>query len=75
MTYLKATIVGTALGLLLAVVTLFLLQLVITFMTYVDGEGDFSGGDVSTLPIVLAAALGFMAGFYWTLRRARRLSR
>ena len=72
MSYLKATIVGIGLGLLLAVVTLFLLQLVITFMTYVDGEGALSGGDVSTLPIVLAAALGFVTGFYWTLRRAGR---
>ena len=80
MTYLKATLVGSAMGIVAAIAwvgaVVFLPLLVGTFLSYVDGEGGFvSTGNVNPLWILMAGIIGFAAGFAWTLRRARRLLR
>jgi len=36
-----------------------------------DG-GGVAGASVGSGSILLAALIGFLAGFYWTIRRARR---
>lgn len=79
MRYVKAAIVGIASALVTAIawgfVALFVAILVGVLMSYVDGEGSIGGasGNVGTGSLVLAALLGFGAGFFWTLRRSNRV--
>ena len=66
MTYLKATLVGVLVGLVVA-------------MLWVAGilfwAEHFSGTihvSVDARPVLLAAFIGFVVGFLWTVRRAQR---
>jgi hypothetical protein len=77
MLYLKATVVGVLVGLLVAVLwvlgnvalPLYLAQLLSRFR---DGGVGAVGGYVGSDSTTLVAFIGFIAGFIWTVRRARR---
>jgi hypothetical protein len=77
MIYVKATTIGVVSGLLLAALWLFAalwlpvyVQMVLATMR---NEGGFAGASVvGSGSIMLAALIGFVAGFWWTLHRARR---
>ena len=78
MIYVKATAVGIVSGLLLAIAwVLAALWLPIVGARLLDSfrTDDFSGTGSSYVrsgSALLAAVIGFVAGFYWTVRRVRR---
>jgi hypothetical protein len=76
MLFLKALAVGVVSGLLLAVLwvlaALWLPLYVDTLLSYWRNEGGGVGASsVGSGSALLAAIVGFAAGFYWTIRRAR----
>jgi hypothetical protein len=71
MLYLKAAAVGVISGLLFVCAWIFatvLLPLILMSRNE-SGIGAVAGGTASP---VLAGAVGFLVGFYWVIRRARR---
>jgi hypothetical protein len=77
MIYVKATAVGIVSGLVLAIVwAAGAVWLPILAARIHDALSDdvFGGasGYVGSGSVLLAALIGFVAGFYWTVRRARR---
>ena len=74
---LKATAIGVVTGLVLAVlwVTAALWLPIYWEMALSSARHDFGGGAGSSVgsgSAMLAALVGFTAGFFWTIRRARR---
>jgi hypothetical protein len=76
MIYLKATAVGIVSGLLLAIAwvlaAVWLPILSARFLASLRNEGGVAASYVDSNSALLAALIGFVAGFYWTVRRARR---
>jgi hypothetical protein len=76
MIYVKATAVGIVSGLLLAIVWVlaagWLPIFFWMFLTRNDSGGGGAGTVVGSGSALLAALIGFVTGFYWTVRRARR---
>jgi len=74
MIYIKATAVGIVSGLVLATVWLFAALWVPLygkmFLSSMRNEGGVGAAGVGSGSIMLAALIGFAAGFWWTLRRA-----
>jgi hypothetical protein len=77
--YPRAVTVGaaSALAAVLVWVAAAALLSFLKWQRYLGGEADFGGGNVLTLGpgAVLVALAGFIAGFAWSLKRSRRLSR
>ena len=76
MVYIKAAVVGILTGFLLTAVAL---VLVVTYewLSFVNSQEDFGGGGIGVVSNGLAFPgpvflVGFAAGFYWIVRRARR---
>jgi hypothetical protein len=73
MLYLKATVVGAISGLFFTCVWIFAtLVLPLILMSRNESGIGAVAGDAATP--VLAGAVGFAVGFYWVIRRARRLT-
>jgi ABC-type transport system involved in multi-copper enzyme maturation permease subunit len=78
MIYLKSLLVGIVAAIVtsaLWIVVTFVIPLVAPFLL-AGSSGDYSGGSVAVIgsfSILLAALVGFAAGFGWMLRRARKL--
>jgi hypothetical protein len=77
--YAKATAVGVVTGLLVPVVVVLVIVVALTGVAATGGggiAGVSAGVAEALLPMfVLLVAVGFIAGFTWTLRRARRHDR
>jgi hypothetical protein len=76
MIYVKATAVGIVSGVILAIVwMLAAVSLPILsgmFLASLKNEGGVAASYVDSRSALLAALIGFVAGFFWTVRRARR---
>jgi hypothetical protein len=77
MLYLKAAAVGTATGLIAgiawgvaAIAVPIYTQMLLSSLR--NEGGGIGAAAVDSGSILLAAVIGFGAGFYWTIRRARR---
>jgi hypothetical protein len=76
MRYMKATVVGIVSGLLLAILwvlaAIWVPIYAAMFLSQLRHEGAGGGAAyVGSGSVMLAAFVGFAAGFYWTVRRAR----
>jgi hypothetical protein len=73
MVYLKAFLVGVVTAIVLAIAAIFVEGEIAVRLARLEsrsgGIGSVSFGLVSVAP---AAFLGFVGGFYWTLRRSRQ---
>jgi hypothetical protein len=76
MIYVKATAVGIVSGLILAIVwVLAAVSLPILsgiFLASLKNDGGVAASYVDSSSALLAAFIGFFAGFLWTMRRARQ---
>ena len=76
MIYVKATAVGIVSGLILAIVwVLAAVSLPILsgiFLASLKNDGGVAASYVDSSSALLAAFIGFVAGFLWTMRRARQ---
>ena len=77
MRYVKATAVGIITALVLAVAWVAAALWVPIYwqmlLSYLRSDGGGAAGSVvGSGSALLAALIGFVAGFYWTLRRSRR---
>jgi hypothetical protein len=75
MLYLKATAAGIVSGLLLATVwlltALWLPVYFEVFLGWLRNEGGTGASSVGSGSVLLAAIIGFILGFYWTIHRSR----
>jgi len=76
MIYVKATAIGIVSGLILAIVwVLAAVSLPILsgiFLASLKNDGGVAASYVDSSSALLAAFIGFVAGFLWTMRRARQ---
>jgi hypothetical protein len=76
MIYVKATAVGIVSGVILAIVWMLAAVSVPIlsgmFLASLKNEGGVAASYVDSRSALLAAFIGFVAGFFWTVRRARR---
>jgi hypothetical protein len=71
MLYLKATVVGAISGLLFVCVWIFATVVLPLILMARNESGIAAVAGGFAMP-VLAGAVGFLVGFYWIMRRARR---
>ena len=78
MSYVRSFLFGTVAAIVVAILWIlfvFVLPIVVPFaLSRVTGAGVVGAASIGSGSILLAALVGFAAGFYWKFRRLSRMS-